>query len=128
MSKSIPVSINRRASSVPNLEEDLQRARRLADWLDAKFSIGGIRFGMDALIGLVPVVGDLATSLVGLFPLFIAQRHGLGKIVRTRMLLNLLLDWLIGLIPFLGDAFDIGFKSHLRNMKLLENAVKKAGR
>src|SRR3989442_742611 len=88
----------------------------------ANFSFAGIRFGLDAIIGLVPILGDSIALLIGLYPIYIAQQHHLGFFLRARMLLNLILDWIIGLIPIIGDAADVGFKANIRNAKLLRRA------
>jgi hypothetical protein len=123
MTQAIPVNITRRFVSSPDLHADLRRARWLANWLDAKFQIAGIRFGLDGIVGLVPAVGDTLGLLAGLYPLYIARRHRLGKSIQARMAANLLLEWAIGMIPFLGDAFDIAFKANLRNVRLLETVI-----
>ena len=114
-----------RAAMETDLETDVQRARKLAQLLDSQFSVAGIKFGLDAIVGLIPGVGDLATTLAGLYPVWVAQRHGLGKVVRGQMLLNLLIDFLVGSVPVLGDVFDVGFKANLKNVKLLEKALAK---
>jgi hypothetical protein len=101
-------------------------ARRLARLLDAEFSIAGFRFGLDAIVGLVPVIGDAVSLAAGLYPLHVAHKHGLGKWVEKRMIANLLLDYAIGLVPVIGDVFDATFKANLRNVRLLERAVLRA--
>ena len=113
------------ALAAPDLETDLARARQLAHLMDAQFSFMGIPFGLDAIIGLVPVVGDAVTSLVSLYPIWVAKRHDLGKVVQGRMVMNVLVDGLAGLVPLLGDAVDVGFKANLKNLKLLERAAEK---
>jgi hypothetical protein len=124
MTMSAPVSV--RVSRVDDdLEADLEKVRRLAKLLDAQFEIGGVKYGWDAIVGLVPVVGDLVMALVGVYPIIIARKHKVGRVVQTRMAMNLLLDWAVGEIPLLGDAFDVAFKANLKNAKLLESAVKK---
>ncbi len=114
-------TIARRQS--PDLQIDLQRARWLANWLDSKFSIMGIRFGFEGIIGLVPWVGDTLGMLAGLYPVYVAYRHRLGRGVQIRMILNLLIEWLIGVIPWLGDIADVWYKANLRNLRLLEKAA-----
>ena len=130
MKQPVRVNVSRadkaRASATPvgvDLAADLARARRLADWLDSKYSVAGIRFGFDALVGLIPVVGDLIGAAAGLFPVYVAQRHGLGKLVQLRMAANLVVEWAVGSIPLVGDLFDVGFKANLRNVALLERAA-----
>jgi hypothetical protein len=128
--EAIPVQATRRIdqpeptrSAIPIVELDLQRARQLAELLDSKFSIAGIRFGFDAIVGLIPGVGDIATLLAGLYPVYVAQKHGIGIPTRVRMLGNLLLDAGVGAIPILGDVFDVGFKANMKNLRILEKAL-----
>jgi hypothetical protein len=104
---------------------DLARVRTLATWLDSQFEVAGVKFGFDAIIGLVPGVGDTITSLIGLYPIWIAKRHGLGKGLQARMAFNVLVDWLPGLVPVVGDLIDVLYKANLKNLKLLEQAVEK---
>ena len=127
MTETIRVEAKRReaTSSQPDAQRDLENVDRLAKLLDTEFEFAGIRFGLDAIIGLIPVLGDSISALIGLYPLYVAQQHKLGWMVRARMLLNLVIDWLIGLIPFLGDLFDVGFKANIRNAKILRNALEK---
>ena len=107
----------------PGIQGDLDRARKLAVLLDSRFEIAGIKFGLDGIIGLIPFLGDTVGALLGVYPLLLARRHKLGKTLQFRMAGNLVLEWLIGLIPVIGDAFDIAFKANLRNLALLEHAV-----
>ena len=102
------------------LETDLRRARQVAKLLDAQFEIAGVKFGLEALLGLLPVVGDTVGALAGLYPLWVANRHRLGKTVQARMAANLAIEWGGGLLPWVGDFFDVAFKANLRNVKLLE--------
>lgn len=80
---------------------------------------GGRRFGIDAVIGLVPVVGDLVSGSIGLYVVWRASRMGLPRVVVVRMLVNAALDLAIGAIPVLGDAFDLWFKANTRNLGLM---------
>ena len=66
--QTIPVDVRRVDRAAPDLETDLERARTLANWLDAKFSFMGVRFGMDAIVGLIPVVGDTLTAVASAYP------------------------------------------------------------
>ena len=109
--------------SETELQADLRRARRLADLLDAEFSLAGIRFGFDALVGLVPVVGDSIGFFAGLYPIHLVRKHGLGKRVEQRMIANLMIDSIGGMIPVIGDFFDVSFKANLKNLALLERAI-----
>lgn len=99
---------------------DLRRCQALAWLLDARFAIGRFRFGIDAIVGLAPVAGDVLMGLVGLYMAFVAWRHGLGAWTVLRIVLNIVLDVLLGAFPVLGDGADILFKAHLRNVRVLE--------
>lgn len=113
---------------------DAQRARSLAEveglaWLlDNSIPVpgtGGRRFGIDAIIGLVPGIGDLASGGLGLLVVWRGSRMGLPRIVVGRMLLNTLLDIAIGAIPVLGDAFDLWFKASTRNLDLMRRHLER---
>ena len=102
----------------------------LATLLDDAYQIPGTtyRIGWDGLIGLIPGVGDLATLVVGGLVMKEAQRLGVSRWTRTRMATNLILDLLVGAIPIAGDLFDIGFKAHRKNVRLLEQHLHKQSR
>ena len=123
MTMSIPVNVTRRVED--ELDVDLAKVRRLAKLLDAEFEVLGRKVGWDAIVGLVPVIGDVATALVGAYPIYVARKHGLGKHVQARMALNLLIDWAVGEIPLIGDLFDVAFKANLKNAEVLERAARK---
>ena len=109
----------------PNLDADLERARKLANLLDSQFSVAGIKFGLDAIAGLLPVVGDTLSALAALYPVYVARRHNLGRTVQARMALNVVADWAAGSVPIVGDLFDVGYKANLKNLKLLERAAER---
>jgi hypothetical protein len=81
---------------------------------------GGFRIGVDGLIGLVPVVGDLAAAGASFYIVAQAAQAGVPIGVLARMVLNVALDAVIGAIPVLGDVFDVAFKANLRNAKLMD--------
>ena len=110
-----------------DLATDLDRVRKFATLLDTKFSVAGIRFGLDGLIGLVPVVGDTVTSLMSLYPLAVARRHRLGGWVQAKILGNIAVDWVVGLVPLVGDLFDVGYKANTRNLRVIERAAERRG-
>ena len=93
----------------------------LAFYLDGLFRVPGTgwRFGLDALIGLIPNVGDTLTSFASFYILVSGVRYGVPKITLLRMAFNIGLDYLVGSIPFLGDAFDFFWKSNKQNMDLI---------
>ena len=116
------------AAAAPDLDVDLARARRLAHLMDSQFSLAGVKFGLDSIVGLLPVVGDSLAAAVSLYPIWVARRHHLGQTVQARMALNVLMDWLPGMLPLVGDVIDVAFKANLKNLKLLERAAEKRRR
>ena len=107
---------DRREAMARNLE-------RLAWLMDRAFHIPGtrIRVGFDALLGLLPIGGDVLTGLVQAGLVLVALRYyKVPKIVAARMAANVLIDIAVGAIPLLGDLFDIGFKANTRNIQLLD--------
>lgn len=96
----------------------------VASLLDDAFKIPGtrIRFGLDAIIGIVPGLGDILTGLASFFIVFAAWQRGLPRVTQTRMLMNIIIDTGIGAIPFLGDVFDVAWKANRRNLNLLKRA------
>jgi hypothetical protein len=107
---------------LPPNEVTLDALRRYAVLLDSRFRIPGtrIRFGLDAIIGLIPGAGDLSTPIFAALLLVHGVRMRLPLVVQARMVLNAAIDMLLGLVPVLGDLADIGFKANLRNLALLE--------
>ena len=100
------------------IEESLESLSKYLDnWI--KIPVVGWRFGLDALIGLIPNVGDSLTSLASFYILIAGVRYGVPKITLVRMAFNIGLDYLVGTIPFIGDAFDLFWKSNKQNMELI---------
>ncbi len=93
----------------------------LAFYLDGLFKVPGLgwRFGLDAVIGLIPNVGDTLTSFASFYILIAGVRYGVPKITLLRMAFNIGLDYLVGTIPFIGDAFDFVWKANKQNMDLI---------
>ena len=100
------------------LEENLESlSLYLDDWI--KIPVVGWRFGLDAIIGLVPYVGDTLTSLTSFYILLAGVRYGVPKITLLRMAFNIGLDYVVGAIPFVGDAFDFVWKANRQNTNLI---------
>lgn len=95
---------------------------QLSRWMDGLFRIPGVgwRFGLDAIVGLVPGVGDVATSLVSFYILAAAVRYRVPKITLLRMGLNVGVDYVFGALPVVGDLFDAWWKSNQKNVALLK--------
>jgi len=100
----------------------LAALRRWSVLLDSAFRVPGTRltFGLDPILGLIPGVGDLTTPLFAALLLLHAVRMRIPRVVQVRMLINAVLDLLIGLVPVVGDFFDFGWKANVRNLALLE--------
>ena len=100
----------------------LAQLRRWAVLLDSAFAIPGIpvRFGVDALLGLVPGLGDLTTPAFTVLLLATGVRMRVPVVVLSRMVMNAGFDAVVGLVPVAGDLVDIGWKANLRNLDLLE--------
>lgn len=104
--------------------ERIRRLRRLsgiARLMDTAIGIPGtrFRFGADSVLGLLPVVGDSAGALIGLYIVNEARRLGVPPEKLARMVGNLALDAVVGSVPLVGDLFDVYFKSHRRNVALI---------
>lgn len=109
---------SREARKQIEIEQGLETLSR---YLDDLIPVPGTnwRFGLDALIGLVPNVGDTLTSLASFYILIAGVRYGVPKITLLRMAFNIGLDYLVGSIPVIGDAFDFFWKSNKQNMELI---------
>jgi Domain of unknown function (DUF4112) len=98
-----------------------QSLEQLSRWMDGLFRIPGTgwRFGLDALVGLVPGVGDFATTAVSIYIIASGVRYRVPKVTLLRMAANVGVDHLVGSIPLVGDLFDAYWKSNQRNVELL---------
>lgn len=103
----------------------VDRARVLARALDSAVRIPGtnMRFGLDAVLGLVPGLGDVAGAAMSSYLVLLGSRLGAPKPVLARMVLNVALDTLAGVVPVVGDLFDVAWKANTRNMALLERYI-----
>jgi hypothetical protein len=105
----------------PEKRAVLEHLDQLAYWLDDRFRVPGtgFRVGLDGLVGLIPGIGDAATNAITAYIVYRAWRLGVPRSILVRMLANLGIDFVVGLVPVLGDLFDIGFKANRRNARLL---------
>ncbi|BCJ89390.1 hypothetical protein IZ6_01250 [Terrihabitans soli] len=108
--------------------ERLARLERLARFMDAAIAIPGTRIslGADAVVGLVPGVGDLVAKIASAYILYEAHQMGIPKHKLVRMGGNVLLDLVFGSVPIAGDVFDVFWRANLRNMKIVRDHVAKA--
>lgn len=99
----------------------LRNLELLAKLMDSQFKVPGtsIRFGLDAIVGLIPGGGDFASFLVSAYMLSVLAKNGASGFVLSRMVFNIVLDGMVGSVPILGDIFDVAFKANQRNMQLM---------
>jgi len=103
----------------PAVEASLERLGWLMDDM-FRIPVLGWRFGLDAVVGLIPGFGDTATSIVSFYILASAVRYRVPKITLLRMGFNIGIDYLVGSLPFVGDIADAWFKSNKKNLALLK--------
>ena len=111
-------------------EQRLARLDALAKLLDVAFIVPGtnFRYGIDGLIGLIPVVGDIITTAISLWLVREARALGAPWHLTMRMLGNVALDGAVGIVPLVGDAFDVMFRANVRNVKMLQRWLEKQPR
>src|SRR2546423_6368589 len=116
------MGVVRLRSLTPAQQARLAGLRRIADLLDSAFVVPGTnyRIGLDPIIGLIPMIGDLASPIFTIGLLWQAYDLGIPKVVQLRMIFNAAIDALIGAIPVAGDLFDFAWKSNQWNLALLE--------
>jgi hypothetical protein len=104
-----------------NLER-VARVRSLARMLDSALRIPGtdIRFGLDSILGLVPGLGDVSGAVLSSYIVLASARMGVPPAVLLRMILNVAVDTGLGVVPVIGDMFDVAWRCNIRNADLLE--------
>lgn len=115
----------RRASLSANDLAALERLKRLEQLMDRQFSVAGVQFGIDSIIGLVPVVGDFITGALGFYLISEAKRIGVSRWTLARMYANWGIDVTVGALPVVGDLFDLAFKSNTKNVRMLVAELEK---
>lgn len=105
----------------PTPHPALQRLEKLSHWLDDAIRIPGtrIRIGLESIIGLIPGIGDIAGLVMGGYVVIEAHRMGAPGELKLRMLRNVAIDALAGLVPVVGDLYDFAFRSNRRNLQML---------
>ncbi len=109
-----PVSVRKRIEAMEQL-------------LERSFTIPGVNYpiGLDSIVGLVPIVGDLVTAAMGAYMIWEAKNIGLPKWKLYRMAGNVAFDTALGAVPLVGDAFDLLFRSNTRNLKIVKKHLDK---
>lgn len=105
---------------------EAERLERLAHWLDDRYRVPGtgIRFGWDSVVGLIPGLGDGATTILALYIVLRARHLGVPRAVIMRMAANVAADLVLGAVPIVGDLADVGFKANRRNIRMLQKHLK----
>ena len=118
-----PVTRLRRLT--PGQQQRLALLRRIARLLDSAVAVPGTsyRFGLDPILGLFPGLGDIVSPLFTLGIIWQARDLGIPRVVLLRMIINVAIDTLVGLVPILGDLFDFAWKSNNMNLALLEEHI-----
>lgn len=108
-------------------EQRLARLEAIGNLLDMAFIVPGtnVRYGLDGLIGLIPVVGDIITTAIALWVVREARALGAPRYLVARMLANVAIDGAVGIVPVIGDAFDVAFKANVRNIRMLRRWIDK---
>lgn len=106
----------------------MEKLDRLADLLDSRYRIPlvGWRFGWDAILGLIPGVGDVAVAIPSAYLIYRAHQLGLPRRVLAGMAGNVALDTIVGSVPVLGSIFDVAFKANRRNFALMRRYLSEA--
>jgi len=107
----------------------IDRLDRLATLFDIAFAVPGtdIRFGVEAMLRLLPGIGDAAASALSLYLLYEAYRLDVPRTLLARMMANVLIEGAIGAVPLAGDAFDVLFRANRRNVALLRKHFARTG-
>ena len=104
------------------------RVEALEKLLEGLFEVPGLcgrRVGLDAIVGLIPVAGDLITAAMGLYMVWEARNLGMPRWQLWRMAGNVGIDSLVGAVPVAGDLFDFAFRSNTRNLKIIRKHLDK---
>ena len=123
--------LKRLAEQLPDVSRDPQAVRNRVEAmekvLERAFVIPGINrpIGVDSLVGLIPVVGDIVTALMGAYIIWEARNLGMSKLQLTRMATNVGIDTALGAIPFAGDLFDFFWRSNSKNLKIIRKHLDK---
>jgi len=114
----------------PAQEQRLELFRRVSRLLDSAMTVPGtsIRVGLDPILGLFPGLGDLVSPIFTMGILWQARELGVPRVVQLRMILNVAIDTIIGVVPLIGDVFDVAWRANDRNMALLDRHAREEHR
>lgn len=106
------------------MESHIKAARLFASLLETRFSFLGLKFGLDPLIGLIPIVGDFVGLILSAYIVWIGHRVKVPASDLARMWRNILFDLVLGAVPFIGDVSDFFYKASSKNLAILEKHLK----
>lgn len=106
-------------------ENHLRIARSITKLLEGQFAIGKMKFGLDAVIGFFPVLGDIIPAALSFYLIWIGLKIELPGNKIAEMITNIVLDFVLGTVPLVGDIADFFFKSNIKNMAIIEDHMKK---
>ncbi|MEX2574640.1 MAG: DUF4112 domain-containing protein [Balneolaceae bacterium] len=109
--------------SLSDIRRTLDRLERFSYYTDSNIRLPftNFRFGLSPLIGLIPGAGDFAGLILSLYVLYEARKIGASRRVQRRIIHNMLIEFIVGLVPAFGDAFDALYKANTKNTKILQN-------
>jgi hypothetical protein len=126
-----PDNFDKMAKSLPGMGSDPQSVRQRVEalelLLERSFTIPGtkIPFGLDSVLGLVPVLGDVITAVMGAYLVWEARNLGMSKWQLVRMTANVGIDTALGAVPLVGDAFDFIWRSNSKNLRIIRKHLDK---
>lgn len=114
-----PTDIN--SENITINDQAIEVLQLVAHLMDRAFTIPGtkIQVGIDSIIGLLPIIGDTVSAAISWYIYSFAKKAGVPLHLRMRMLFNIFIDWLIGIIPFFGDIFDVAWKANTKNVEII---------
>ncbi len=98
----------------------LKAAKIIARLMDNQWEIAGIKFGLDPILDLIPWVGDVVGALISLYILSIGWKMEISTVDKIHLVWNIILDFILGFVPFIGVIFDLVYKANIRNIAILE--------
>jgi len=121
--------VERTPLSLAEADAAYARVEALARVMDSMVAIPGtnVRLGVDAVLGLIPIVGDVISHAISSYIIWEARRLGVSRWTMTRMISNSMTDFAIGIVPVVGDAFDVAFRANMRNLALLKSDMERKG-
>lgn len=107
-----------------NKTAHLKIVRQITKVLETEFSLWKFKFGVDPLLGFLPVIGDTLPMIISFYIVYVALLHEVPKSKIIRMVVNIFVDFIVGSIPLIGDLLDFALKPNIKNLAILEKEIK----